>query len=117
MGQREVLETREVQIREKNALKKLEKELDVKYMESLKGKWADEAKAEKMKQDARRNDRMKAQEQLLLQIRANEEARARERQKEYFQVRLMKEQEQLFEEQLRKMRSEKYEPRDFRKKK
>ena len=106
-----------MQIREKNALKKLEKELDVKYMESLKGKWDDEANAEKAKQDARRESRMKAQEELLMQIRANEDARARERQKEYFQVRLMKEQEKLFEQQLSRMRSEKYEPRDFRKKK
>ena len=78
--QREVLETREVQIREKSALKALEKELDVKYMSSLKGKWADEAKAESDKQNSRRASRMKAQEQLLSQIRANEEARARERQ-------------------------------------
>jgi hypothetical protein len=115
--QREVLETREVQIREKSALKTLEKELDVKYMSSLKGKWADEAKAESDKQNLRLANRMKAQEQLLFQIRANEEARARERQQEYFQVRLMKQQEQIFDEQLKGMRAEKYVGRDFRKKK
>ena len=69
------------------------------------------------KQAARRASRMKAQEQLLSQIRANEEARARERQQEYFQVRLMKQQEAIFDEQLKGMRAEKYVPRDFRKKK
>ena len=86
-------------------------------MSSLKGKWADEAKAESDKQNLRLANRMKAQEQLLFQIRANEEARARERQQEYFQVRLMKQQEQIFDEQLKGMRAEKYVGRDFRKKK
>ena len=115
--QKEVLETREVQIREKEALRKLEKELDIQYMESMKGTWKSEADKEDAKQRNRRENRMRAQEQLLEQIRANEEARARERQQEYLQVRLMKQQEQLFDQQLSNMRAEKYVPRDFRKKK
>ena len=86
-------------------------------MDSMKGTWKAEAEKEEVKQRNRRDKRMKAQEQLLEQIRANEEARARERQQEYLQVRLMKQQEQLFDQQLNNMRAEKYVPRDFRKKK
>merc|ERR1740130_326654 len=91
--QQEVLQTREVQIREKTALKKLEREMDVNWIASQAGKWDSEAAAEKAKQDRKLGSRMKAQEMLLKQIQANEDARARERQQEFFQMRLMKQQE------------------------
>merc|ERR1712166_1289746 len=93
--QQEVLQTREVQIREKTALKKLEREMDVNWIASQAGKWDSEAAAEK----------------------ANQDARARERQQEFFQMRLMKQQEATFDKQLNQMKGEKYQPNDFRKKK
>lgn len=114
--QEEVLATREVQISEKQALKKLEREMDINYIKSQEGRWAAEADQEKAKQDARRASRMKAQDLLLKQIRDNEDARARERQQEYFQMRLMKQQEQIFDQQLNSMKAEKYVPNDYRKK-
>jgi hypothetical protein len=115
--QREVLQTREIQIREKEALKKLEKEMGVNWIASQAGKWKAEADAEQSKQDARRSTRMQSQEMLLKQIRDNEDARARERQQEFFQMRLMKQQEAEFDKQLSGMKNEKYQPNDFRKKK
>jgi hypothetical protein len=115
--QQEVLQTREVQIREKTALKKLEREMDVNWIASQAGKWDSEAAAEKAKQDRKLGSRMKAQEMLLKQIQANEDARARERQQEFFQMRLMKQQEATFDKQLNQMKGEKYQPNDFRKKK
>jgi hypothetical protein len=114
--QEEVLATREVQISEKQALKKLEREMDINYIKSQEGRWAAEADQEKAKQDARRASRMKSQDLLLKQIRDNEDARARERQQEYFQMRLMKQQEQIFDQQLNSMKAEKYVPNDYRKK-
>merc|ERR1712166_1172524 len=115
--QQELLQTREVQIREKTALKKLEREMDVNWIAPQAGKWDSEAAAEKAKQDRKLGSRMKAQEMLLKQIQANEDARARERQQEFFQMRLMKQQEATFDKQLNQMKGEKYQPNDFRKKK
>merc|ERR1712166_1273388 len=59
--QEEVLRTREIQIREKTALKALEKEMDINFIKSQAGKWKSEADAEQAKQDAKRAGRMKAQ--------------------------------------------------------
>ena len=115
--QQEVLETREIQIREKQALKKMNREMDVNWIQSQAGKWAAEAAAEKAKNDKKLASRMSAQELLLSQIRDNEDARARERQQEYFQTRLMKQQEATFDAQLAAMKGEVYVPNDFRKKK
>lgn len=114
--QEEVLATREIQINEKTALKALEKEMDINFIKSQAGKWQAEADAENAKQSARLAGRMKAQTLLLSQIRDNEDARARERQQEYFQMRLMKQQEATFEHQLNAMKGETYVPNDFRKK-
>ena len=114
--QEEVLATREIQIKEKTALKALEKEMDINFIKSQAGKWKAEADAENAKQSARLAGRMKAQALLLSQIRDNEDARARERQQEYFQMRLMKQQEATFEHQLNAMKGETYVPNDYRKK-
>ena len=86
------------------------------FIKSQAGKWQAEADAENAKQSARLAGRMKAQTLLLSQIRDNEDARARERQQEYFQMRLMKQQEATFEHQLNAMKGETYVPNDFRKK-
>ena len=93
-----------------------EKEMDINFIKSQAGKWQAEADAENAKQSARLAGRMKAQTLLLSQIRDNEDARARERQQEYFQMRLMKQQEATFEHQLNAMKGETYVPNDFRKK-
>ena len=90
--------------------------MDINFIKSQAGKWKAEADAENAKQSARLAGRMKAQALLLSQIRDNEDARARERQQEYFQMRLMKQQEATFEHQLNAMKGETYVPNDYRKK-
>eukprot|EP00949_MAST-11_sp_MAST-11-sp1_P002222 g2222.t1 len=113
---KEVFETRSLQIKEKSELSKIEKETDKMYAEMARQKYEQDYSVEKAKEEERRKRLMDAQEQLLDQIRANEEQRERERQQQYFAQRSMRKQEELFNEQLAAMRADEYKPKDFRKK-
>ena len=100
---KEVFETRSLQLREKSELAKIEKETDKMYTEMARQKYEQDYSVEKAKEEDRRKRLMDAQEQLLDQIRSNEEQRERERQQQYFAQRSMK-QEELFNRQLAAMR-------------
>ena len=114
---KEVNDTRELQIREKQALKEMVKKDDLKWTAVAKTKYDEDFKKEKDLAQYHRNRRAEAQEQLLDQIQANQTRRDKERQRIYFEDRARKQQEEVFNKQLASMRTTDYKPKDFRKKK
>lgn len=114
---KEVNDTRDLQIREKQALKQVEKADDLKWTAVAKMKYDEDFKKEKELAKYHRKRRSDAQEQLLDQIQANQIRRDKERQRIYFEDRARKQQEEVFNKQLASMRTNDYKPKDFRKKK
>lgn len=114
---KEVNDTRDLQIREKQALKQVEKADDLKWAAVAKMKYDEDFKKEKELAKYHRKRRSDAQEQLLDQIQANQIRRDKERQRIYFEDRARKQQEEVFNKQLASMRTNDYKPKDFRKKK
>ena len=114
---KEVNDTRDLQIREKQALKELEKAEDLKWVGVAKEKYEQDYKKEKDLAKYHRRRQAEAQEQLLDQIQANQVRRDKERQRIFFEDRARKKQEEIFNQQLASMRATDYKPRDFRKKK
>ena len=114
---KEVNDTRELQIREKQALKEMEKVEDLKWTSVAKNKYDEDFSKEKELAKYHRKRRSDAQEQLLDQIQANQIRRDKERQRIYFEDRARKQQEEVFNKQLASMRTNDYKPKDFRKKK
>eukprot|EP00944_MAST-04C_sp_MAST-4C-sp1_P012661 g12661.t1 len=114
---KEVNDTRDLQIREKQALKEMEKAEDLKWVGVAKEKYEQDYKKEKDLAKYHRKRQSDAQEQLLDQIQANQIRRDKERQRVFFEDRARKKQEEIFNQQLASMRATDYKPRDFRKKK
>ena len=114
---KEVNDTRDLQIKEKEALKEIEKAEGQKWSAIAKEKYDNDYASEKDRAMWHRSRMQNAQSQLLTQIQDNQVRRERDQQRIFFEDRARRQQEKVFEAQLASLKANSdYKPKDFRKK-